>query len=129
MTKKVDLNALSVSELMLLQVEVNNLVLQLRDKAQADLDAGKANRYFKMKAGKSSRYIKETGMYKSILEEAFEENFADLCTEVKVIALTNAEKLIKREFDEEDAKKLLKQINDCTDKKVSAPTLVYSPQD
>lgn len=123
-----NLSELTVGELMLLQLEVNNAVVAIQTAALEDLEAGKTNPNFKMKQGGFTRYIKDQAGYEHLLLEAFEDEFESLCTETKVIPFTKAEKLMKEQLDTNDAAYYLNDLKNYLDKKQSPDKMIYSPE-
>jgi hypothetical protein len=122
-------NGLPLAELYALRLAVNTRITTIEEQAKTALDAGKAVPHFKLKQGKTSRYISDMPLYEETLKLAFEDRYEAMCMTRKVIALTAAEKIVKAEFDKPDATDILDKLQDSLDKKTSASTLVYAPQE
>lgn len=120
------INNLSVADLMALRVAVNNRVTAIETEAYTQLLEGNPVPNFKLKAGKTSRYVANTDQYEHVLNDHFGED--DIYIR-KVIPLTAAEKLVKAQFDKEDGADILEQLAECYDTKTSLPSLAYDPQE
>ena len=122
-----DLNTLTVAELLQLQVDITNLIDRIKAQAIADLKQGKPNKYFQYKAGRATRFIALPKVYENVLRTAFEDQAEKLIFTKTIIPLTKAETLIKAHFDKEDATEFLRKLGEALDTKMSEPTLIYKP--
>ena len=115
-------NHLCVSDLMALQVAVNNRVEQVKSDAFNALLHDEPCEGFALKAGRVSRVIADMDKYTHILQK----NLGDRAYKVTPIALTVAETLVKNQFDEEDACSILGELADTYGTKTSPPSLIYT---
>lgn len=117
-----NLSKLSIKELMELRIEVNNEIEDITNMARKSLLAGDFVPNFAFKQGRTSRYVKNTKAYEALL---FEE-LGGAAYSKTLISLTNAEKLIKKEFDPSDSAELIYKLSLTLDTKTSDPTLIYT---
>ena len=117
-----NVSELTIKELMELRIEINNKIDDITNVARTNLLAGEFVPNFAFKQGRTSRYVKDTKAYEALL---FEE-LGGAAYSKSLISLTNAEKLIKKEFDSSDSAKLLYDLSLTLDTKTSEPTLIYT---
>lgn len=120
-----DISELSTAALYELRVQVNNEIADIEQTAQTCLDNGKEFPGFALKPGKVSRFIQDTESYEKLLNE----HLGSLATKTSYIALTAAEKIVKEQYDEEDAEWLKGELAKTYGTKASNPTLVYTGED
>ena len=116
-------NHLCVSDLMALQVAVNNRVEQVKSDAFNALTHDEPCEGFALKAGRVTRVIVDRDKYTNILQD----NLGDRAFKpLEPIALTVAETLVKNQFDEEDACSILGELADTYGTKTSPSSLIYT---
>ena len=120
-----DISKLNIRQLMELRVQVNDSIALSESNALAKIAAGGTAKGYTMSKGKVSRFINDKPAYHKVLHNAFGDTFDELCMTHAIIPLTAAEKLIKENFDKEDAAEIKEQLNETLDKKTSAPKLTY----
>ena len=113
---------LSLQDLMALRVAVTNEVNLREDAANTALLNGHTYAGYAMKPGKLSRTIVDQKEYEVIIGNALGDN----SYKIVPLSLTAAEKLIKKQFDDEDAIEILEEMKATYGQKVGKPTLVYT---
>lgn len=124
-----NLTGLSVKQLMQLRVQLNNTIQDIEEAAFDDLVAGKKVPFFKLKKGRTTRYVENKVKYETILSEVFAEEYENLCVVKSVIPLTKAEALVKKQFDGDDCKEILASISTTLGTQTSASKLTYTGDD
>lgn len=121
---KINLDAiksLPLDDLMALRVAVNNEVAEIEKAAQTALESGESYPGFIMKPGKKSRCIENQSKYERVVKDAL----AHEAVETKVIALTNAEKLIKARYEDDELEDILAELKTTYGEKQAPAKLTY----
>ena len=119
---KLDLvEKLSLSDLMELRVAVNNEVGKREEDAHNCLSRGESYAGYELSVPKQSRVIVDQAEFEAIIGDAL----GDASYKIVPLSMTAAEKMIKKQFDDEDAKEVLASLAPCYGTKLSVPKLVY----
>ena len=124
-----NLEGLSLKQMMQLRVQLNEAIVAIEEEAFKELNNGNTYPSFALSKGKTSRVIADPKKYRRVLEEAFSEQFKDLCITESVLPLTKAEALIKKQFDGSDSQEILTDLAKTLATKTSASKLVYTGED
>lgn len=121
-----NLSGLTLQQMMLLRVELNNAIGDIEKEAFNDLMNDKEVEFFKLTKGRNTRVIEDSKGYRKVLEKVFSKQFDDLCITKAILPLTKAEALIKSQFDSTDSKEILSELAVTLGSKTSAPKLEYT---
>lgn len=114
-----DLNKLTVPELMSLQVQVNTLVESLKTRAKENITLGGSDKYFALHEGTPRRVVVNQVALTAELSKHFE---AEVINVTKPIAMGASEKLLKEVMEKEELEVFM---GSCTEPKLPEPKLVY----
>lgn len=120
-----NVDGLSIHQLMQLRVQINELITNAEEQALTNLNSGIAAKGYKLQEGRTTRVIKDAKQFKGVLQEAFGDQFEEVCMKHTIIALTAAEKLVKDNFEGDDVTQITAQIAATLGQKTSASKLVY----